>query len=204
MYERERQSVGVVLTLHGIQDTAVVAHHADTDSAVVSVRIGRALIYLRERQTAVTFAKVWRRHSMDAARLPRAQAQRAAQDAGGVLDAGVVIDAQGRPPASGRLVRPPGQHSHLRIQLGRVVFDVRDLGAFASTQMAFRDAEVLSSSVLPEPRSASRREQAFDQAARALPPVGDTNSRSPRRAAAVAGAAPPIRRAPSLGQGWMQ
>lgn len=122
MAEREQQTLGVVLTLSGIQDCAVMAHHPDTENAVVSIRIGRALIYLHDPRAAATFAQAWRRHLYDAAKLPREHVRHRPVAPAGCIGAAVVLDARGTPPAIGRLVQPPGRASYLWIQLGRAVF----------------------------------------------------------------------------------
>ncbi|MHA6622894.1 hypothetical protein [Pseudonocardia sp. DLS-67] len=200
----ERQFVGVVLTLHGVQDFAVVAHHASTPEAAVSVRIGRMLMYIHDRPTAARFAATWRRFSHDALRLPRESGRPrvppAAQDDRGSAEAAVLIDARGAPPASGQMLRPTGRASTLRIQLERVVFDVRDLGAFASTKRAFADAEALAASALPDPDPDAARRSVFERAAQALPA-----DRRPRRVASPPRSDPtraPVR-APRLGRAWM-
>jgi hypothetical protein len=178
MYERERPTIGLVLTMDGAQDTDVVAHHAGTAQAVVGVRIGTALLYLHDQHSAATFAQIWHRHTRDATRLPRGAARRPVQPVRGVLSTAVVIDVAGSPPGSGQLVRPRGQPSHLRIQLGRVVFDIRDLGAFVSAKNAFLEAAELATTVLPHgTASMSRRQNAFRRAAAAIPP---TRSRAER------------------------
>lgn len=201
MYESDRQTIGVVLTMDGAQDTSVAAHHAGSESAVVGIRIGRALIYVHDREAAATLARVWGQHTRDAAKLPRQPTPRLTSEVRGVLDAAVVIDTHGMPPVSGRLVRPPGRPTHLRIQLARVVFDIRDIAAFASTQTAFRDASALAASVLAAPAAAlSRREQAFGHAVAALRPTGRRRSATLRPAVRTSPPSPTHQRASSLGQ----
>jgi hypothetical protein len=203
----ERQSVGVVLTLHGVQDFAVVAHHPGTAEAAVSVRVGRMLLYIHDRPTARVFAATWCRFGQDAMRLPRESGRpRVApvQQAGrGSAETAVLVDARDAPPSSGQMLRPAGRPCSLRVQLERVVFDVRDIGAYASMRRAFVDAEALAGSVLPEPDCASAaRRAAFERAAQALP----THTR-PRRADLTPhrNAAPgPVGRAPRFGEAWMR
>jgi hypothetical protein len=203
----ERQSVGVVLTLHGVQDFAVVSHHPGTAEATVSVRVGRILLYIHDRPTARVFAATWCRFGQDAMRLPRESGrprvppvQRAGR---GSAETAVLIDARDAPPSSGQMLRPAGRPCLLRVQLERVVFDVRDIGAYASMRRAFVDAEALAGSVLPEPDCASAaRRTAFERAAQALP----AHSR-PRRADLTSRPAPasrPIPRAPRLGEARMR
>ena len=48
-----------VVRLIGDQDVEVTAQHASSTSAAVTVRIGRALLYLNDQATAGHFHKVW-------------------------------------------------------------------------------------------------------------------------------------------------
>ncbi len=105
MGQDDRQAVGVVLTLVGHQDTAVAVHDAKTDSAAVSVRIGRALIYMHDRDTVETFDRAWSRLSADAAALPRVADRSRLTPVHGMSEPAVVVDAAGTPPSTGKLLR---------------------------------------------------------------------------------------------------
>lgn len=53
------QAIKVVVSLVGPQDIAVVAHRPGTDGATLSVRVGGALIYVQDAETARTFHRAW-------------------------------------------------------------------------------------------------------------------------------------------------
>jgi hypothetical protein len=202
MYERDQQTVGVVLSMAGVQDTDVAAHHLSTMYASVGIRIGSALIYVHERETAELFGRVWDRQSRAAAMLPHRLGPRGAREVRGAVDAAVMMNVHGLPPVSGRLVRPPGRPTHLRVQLARVVFDIRDQAAFVSVRAAFGDACVLGASVLPAGSDARLRQQrAFGQAAAAVPRAARRQGSGTRRRA-TSPTPPPAapRRGPILGQ----
>ena len=57
--DRQEQAVLAVVRLIGDQDVEVTAQHASSTSAAVTVRIGRALLYLNDQATAAHFHKVW-------------------------------------------------------------------------------------------------------------------------------------------------
>jgi hypothetical protein len=59
MSGRPEQAVLAVVRLIGDQDVEVTAQHASSTSAAVTVRIGRALLYLNDQATAAHFHKVW-------------------------------------------------------------------------------------------------------------------------------------------------
>jgi len=57
--DRQEQAVLAVVRLIGDQEVEVTAQHASSTSAAVTVRIGRALLYLNDQATAGHFHKVW-------------------------------------------------------------------------------------------------------------------------------------------------
>lgn len=136
---RDRQLVNVSVTLIGLQDTAVAAHRPDTDGAAVSVRVGGALIWMHDCATVAKFADVWHAQDRSAAQLPREPVKVKGAGAG-LREPTVMVEAAGSPSAFATLLRPEGQPSRLRVVLGRLAFDVRDLGAFRSTTAAFHRA----------------------------------------------------------------
>jgi hypothetical protein len=170
---RQGQTVGVVLTLVGRQHTAVAAQQPRTECAAVAVRIGRALLYLHDPETVSKLGKLWSGLSEEAAaQLPRGVVGPLAAEVRGMREPGVVVDAAHEPPAWGRLEREPGSHARLRVQIGRLVFDIRDREAFATTDVAFRQAELVARTAfdgVSEIRAALR-EKAFEDARRAFPP----------------------------------
>lgn len=181
MRQQDRQTVGVILTLVGMQDTSTAAHQPGTDNAAVSVRIGKGLIYLHDAPTVAAFVSAWHDLSGEATKLPREPSRRHVAPIRGMKEPAVLIDAAGAPPVSGRLVRLAGQHSYLRLQIGRVVFDVRDIGAFASTMVAFREAGLLAKSAFPEaPAVVTPRQRALQDAAQVFRPPREAGRHGPR------------------------
>ncbi|WP_142054795.1 hypothetical protein [Pseudonocardia kunmingensis] len=156
----------------------------------MSVRVGGALLYMHDAQTVASFNRVWQSVAHQARILPREADPRRAMPVRGMAEPAVMVEAADSPPASARMERPVGRASHLRVVLGRVVFDVRDLGAFHSTVTAFHRAEELAATAfLPTP-GPSAREQAAAAAARVFASPARASTR-PAAAAreAVAGAA---------------
>lgn len=145
--QRSRQAINVAVVLMGLQDTTVAAHRPGTEGAAVSVRIGSALLYVSDAETASRFTGAWRSVATAAERhLPRQGNPARATPMPGVAEPTVMVDAAGSPPAFARLERPAGQASHARVVLGRIMFDVRDLAAFRTTALAFERVEELSAS----------------------------------------------------------
>lgn len=199
---RGRQAVNVSVTLLGLQDTAVAAHRPDTDGAALSVRVGGALIWMHDSATVAKFADVWRGEDRNAEWLPREPAKVRGPDPT-LREPTVMVEAAGSPMAFATLLRPEGQPSRLRVVLGRLVFDVRDLAAFRSTTAAFHRAVDVASEIfrdghayIPPP---SRRATAAEVGGRAfISPVGSTYQRRVRaRAVPAARVAAP--RAPERG-----
>jgi hypothetical protein len=117
----------------------------------------------------------------DARRLPREVAADIVAPVRGMREPGVVVNAFGSPPASGVLVRVPGQLSYLRLQVGRVVLQMRDLGAYGSVAAVFREAASLAPTAFASAEMAFRREAALEKAAAVFPATRSRRrvSRSP-------------------------
>lgn len=188
--QRSRQAINVAVVLMGLQDTTVAAHRPGTEGAAVSVRIGSALLYVADAETASRFTGAWRSVATAAERhLPRQGNPARATPMPGVAEPAVMVDAAGSPPAFARLERPAGQASHARVVLGRIMFDVRDLAAFRTTALAFDRVEELSASTfLPRPVEPTAKQRAARTAGRFfVAPAKD--SRRQRREATRSGPA---------------
>lgn len=191
MSERNRQSIAVVLTLVGIQDAAIDVHQPGTDSAAISVRLGSALIYLHEPETVAKIGNAWFDMAGDARKLVREVSPALVAPVPGMRGPGVVLHASGSPPCSAILIQRPGQLSYLRVQVGRIVFNVRDLGAYTSTVGALRRAVALAPVAFPRGADALGRRKALEDAARAFPTVRARRRVAPRRRTATAASRPP-------------
>ncbi|WP_214405761.1 hypothetical protein [Pseudonocardia lacus] len=203
MRQQSRQAVGVVLTLVGDQDTAVAAHDARTDCAAVSVRIGRALIYMHGTDTAQAFARAFHDMSGAAVRLSRTPAGQRVAPTRGMGEPAIVVEATGVPSVVGKLIQGRGEHGSLRLTIGRIVFDVRDIPAFASTLVALREAELLARTTFRLPDGAPRRQRAVEDAAKAFaaPPSGVRAAPGRTVSAARRTAASPAPSSPRLSEG---
>ena len=150
--DRQEQAVLAVVRLIGDQDVEVTAQHASSTSAAVTVRIGRALLYLNDQATAGHFHKVWFDAAAHARTLPPVghPAHRGLVRAlRGMPEPGIVANATARPPCSVAMVGgdPPDAKPFLRIQLGRVAFEIRDFAAYRSCLGAFRQAHHMARDV---------------------------------------------------------
>ena len=164
----QQQRVSVVLTLRGLQDTAVVAHQPNTDAATVSVRIGRALIYFHDWAGAMAVMQGCRQVAHRAARLPAVSRLNRGERAVGAVVAATAIDVVGTPTVDGMLHALAGSPSRLVITIGGLALVIHDRNAYASTRQAFNDAAALADRVLPKPAVPDLRLAALDQAGRAL------------------------------------
>jgi hypothetical protein len=149
---RQEQAVLAVVRLIGDQDVEVTAQHASSTSAAVTVRIGRALLCLNDQATAGHFHKVWFDAAAHARTLPPVghPAHRVLVRAlRGMPEPGIVANAGGRPPCSIAMIGgdPPDAKPYLRIQLGRVAFEIRDFAAYRSCLGAFRQAHHMARDV---------------------------------------------------------
>lgn len=167
------QAVLAIVRLVGAQDTAVTVQHPGTDEAAVAVRIGRTLLYLHQETTAEHFLNVWLESHEAAKALPVNADRRSIRGLRGMPEPGVVVNAIGRPASSVTIVGEGEQtnRSHLRVQLGRVAFEVRDHGAFHSCTNAFRDAYNLARHVFVPPGSERVLRGAVDIASDAFFPA---------------------------------
>lgn len=163
-----RQRVSVVLTLRGTQDTAVVAHHPQTDDATVSVRIGRTLIYFHDWAGAAAVMQGWRGVSHYAGRLPVIGPIDPTSSAPDVMKAATAIDVVGSPRVVGLLRAPAGRPSRLVVTIDRLCLVIHDRKAYVSTRAAFVDAAELAERVLPKPAVPDLRLVAMERAGRAL------------------------------------
>ncbi len=150
--DRQEQAVLAVVRLIGDQDVEVTAQHASSTSAAVTVRIGRALLYLNDQATAAHFHKVWFDAAAHARTLPPVghPAHRGLVRAlRGMPEPGVVANASARPACSVAMVGgdPPDAKPFLRVQLGRVAFEIRDFAAYRSCLGAFRQAHHMARDV---------------------------------------------------------
>ena len=157
--DKQEQAVLAVVRLIGDQDVEVTAQHASSTSAAVTVRIGRALLYLNDQATAGHFHKVWFDAATHARTLPPVghPAHRGLVRAlRGMPEPGIVANATARPPCSIAMVGgdPPDSKPFLRIQLGRVAFEIRDFAAYRSCLGAFRQAHQMARDVFLPPGSA--------------------------------------------------
>ena len=101
-----------VVRLIGDQDVEVTAQHASSTSTAVTVRIGRALLYLNDQATAAHFHKVWFDAAAHARTLPPVghPAHRGLVRAlRGMPEPGIVANAAARPACSVAMVggEPP-------------------------------------------------------------------------------------------------
>ena len=201
MMRRDRQLVNVSLTLVGLQDTAVAAHRPDTDGAAVSVRVGGALIWMHDRATAAKFADVWRGEDSNAMRLPREPVKVKGNEPG-LREPTVMVEAAGSPTAFATLVRMPGHPTRIRVLLGRLAFDVRDLGAYRSTTAAFHRAADVAEEVFLDGGSDVRcacsgcrdRRPCLHLAGRLALPAWRTRTERPDNCPCLAWTASPTRR----------
>ena len=115
----------MLLSARGLQDCDVQAHHPHTDSAVVAVRIGGALLYFHDWASAATVSQS--RGSM------RPQQVVEPVSAVSVID---VVGGAGVPVA-GRLEAVEGRPKRLFVSVGRLGVIVHDRAAYGSLRAAF-------------------------------------------------------------------
>ena len=141
-----------VVRLIGDQEVEVTAQHASSTSAAVTVRIGRALLYINDQATAGHFHKVWFDAAAHARTLPpvgHPEHRALVRALRGMPEPGVVANAAGRPACSIAMVggEPPDGKPFLRVQLGRIAFEIRDFAAYRSCLGAFRQAHHMARDV---------------------------------------------------------
>jgi hypothetical protein len=186
-----RQVVNVHVALAGPQDVAVGVHRPGTDGAAVSVRLGGALLYVNDRATVSRLARIWTMSGADVARLLPRGVDVTKGTVSGMAGPAVMVDADGSTPTFARLERPVGRPSYLRVTIGRIMFDIRDLDAFRTTVAAFRWAESCAETALL-PRRVAAGASAAEAAGRAFaaPAAARRRSRPAERTAVRAAAAP--------------
>jgi hypothetical protein len=152
---RNHQAVLAIVRLVGNQDTAATVQHPNTDEAVVAVRIGKALIYVHQELTAEHFLAVWEDSRQAAKALPLQADRDLVRTLRGMPEPGVVVNAIGRPACTAATVAEdqPGRRPFLRVQLGRVAFEVRDRVAFSHCLACFHEAHALARDVFLAPGS---------------------------------------------------
>ena len=195
-----------VVQLIGDQDVEVTAQHASSTSAAVTVRIGRALLYLNDQATAGHFHKVWFDAAAHARTLPpvgHPEHRHLVRALRGMPEPGVVANATARPPCSIAMVGgdPPDAKPFLRVQLGRIAFEIRDFAAYRSCLGAFRQAHHMARDVFLPPGSARVYHGALTAARDAFyphtpdapdPPANRTDAARGRRVAQVTDRSAPI------------
>lgn len=169
--DRQRQSTTIVLDLAGTQDVTIADHQPRTVGAAVTVRIGSALIYVHDIATIEKFVNAFFDLAPHAQRLPREIYPNIVAPLPGMPEPGVIVNASDAPIAAGRLLERPGQYSVLRLQVGRVVFNMHDLGAYSSTTAAFRAAASLAPMTFPSSPETFRRTTAIAAVANAMSTV---------------------------------
>jgi hypothetical protein len=189
--QRVRQVVTVLVSLAGPQETSVTAHRPGTDGAAVSVRVGAALLYVNDAATVSRLARIWDTSGRNVSRLlPREADVTKGMSVRGMAEPAVMVDAAASTPAFARLERPVGRPCHLRVTVGRIMFDVRDLAAFRTTVMAFRQAEAYAATAfLPVPAGTARAcaAEAAGRAFAAPVTVGNRSRPAARQAVIAAG-----------------
>jgi hypothetical protein len=188
------QQIRVTVPLAGPQDIAIAAHQprTDADDGSVSMRVGRVLMVFYDRPAVDAMVGAWGDHTRHAEMLPgeserstpRASAHTASEPA-------ILVEATGPALVSGQLIRPPGHTIWLQLQVGGVLFSVRDTAAFGTTAAALREVVDLARIVLPSGEPAAAPSSAAATAAAAAltgPPTG--TAPKPREAARTAVPAP--------------
>ena len=144
-----------MLHVRGRQDVDIQAHHPYTDSAVVALRVGAALLYFHDWSSAATVSRAWSRCSTDAVWLPpRTRFSTRAEEATDPVSAVAVIDIfdGGELEVSTTLDSPPGEPKRLIVDIGRLEVVVHDRSAYLSLRTALTAARETAAAVfLPGP-----------------------------------------------------
>ena len=202
------QELNVLLSARGLQDCDVQAHHPHTDSAVVAVRIGGALMYFHDWASAATVSRGWARCSREATWLPaQSRGSTRPQQVVEPVSAVSVIDVVGGAavPVAGRLEAIEGRPKRLFVSVGRLAIIVHDRAAYGSLRTAFATAREMAAAVFPG-RPTDLHTVAGEIAARAMGsqrPSGrpaTPSGRGPHRPCAPADPQPPLRTEPVMTQ----
>ena len=142
-----------VVRMVGVQDHEITVQHPGTDEAAVAVRIGKALLYLHEEQTAEHFLSIWNESAEAALALPERSDRDLVRPIRGMPEPAVAVNAIGRPAGSILAGTSKGLNPqpYLRVQLGRIAFEVRDRRAHFSSLMAFKEARRVAAAAFLEP-----------------------------------------------------
>jgi hypothetical protein len=170
---RSDQAVMAVVRLVGPQSAEATVMHPGTDDAAVTIRIGKTLLYLHQEQTAEHFLHAWAEGAEAAKALPMQADWRPVRALRGMPDPAVAAHAVGRPASNvvtGRQAGP-GREPYLRVQLGRIAFEVRDQRAYLSCVNAFKEAHRLAKTAFLMPGEALIVHGAMDLAADAFFPA---------------------------------
>jgi len=142
-----------VVRMVGVQDYEITVQHPGTEEAAVAVRIGKALVYLHQEQTAEHFLSVWNESAEAALSLPLRSDRDLVRPIRGMPEPAVAVNAIGRPAGSilAGVSKGVARQPYVRVQLGRIAFEVRDRPAHFSGLMAFREARRVASTAFLEP-----------------------------------------------------
>lgn len=142
-----------VVRMVGVQDYEITVQHPGTEEAAVAVRIGKALVYLHQEQTAEHFLSVWNESAEAALSLPLRSDRDLVRPIRGMPEPAVAVNAIGRPAGSilAGVSKGVARQPYVRVQLGRIAFEVRDRPAHFSGLMAFREARRVASAAFLEP-----------------------------------------------------
>lgn len=146
------QLITAAMQLTGEQRVNVSVHHGGTPEAVVTVAIGRSVLYLRTETATRALGAVWRDALQRAAQLPAARMLTTASNARPeVAQPSVIVHTAGRPACTVRLSPAgTGTPQHLIVMLGpQLRFALYDQRAVTSCAQAFAAAARLGRNHLP-------------------------------------------------------
>jgi hypothetical protein len=173
MSTRPTQAVIAVLRMSGVQDVQVDASHPHTDDAAVVVRVGKSLLYVHELRTAEHLAEPWTEAAKLIKMLPMYSARDAVKPIQGMPDPAVITHASGKPTCQVNSLTDRGGQPFLRVQLGRLIYEVRDQHALVSCVETFRDARNMARLVFKPKRTTARTAEPVRAATEALGPPTD-------------------------------
>jgi hypothetical protein len=165
------QQIRVTVPLAGPQDVAIAAHQprSEVGESTVSMRVGRVLMVFYDQPAIDAMLKAWGDHGRHAHLLP-AESERSTPRASArtASEPAILVEASGPAPVSGQLIRPPGHTLWLQLQVGGVLFSVRDTAAFATTTAGLREVAALARTTLAPVEPAPAPSRAVANAAAAL------------------------------------